>query len=272
MMLLALAIGSAQANQLDDLINASNAIKTQLDTGTKLVGAATTYAYTGEGMSDGTLSQSAHITSEQISAYNEALLNMSSFEPFGSLSSVLESKAQQELELMDEAITVFSTAVVEMATVVEVAEMATNAETPQQQEQVQEYVVNNAEVLQVSQDTVNEYNQSVDDIEMHANSAVAYLSIAGSDEAMSFFEQSIESANTTAEQTNIFYDANAQWVAMGYPTTRNLSAVMLNGQDGIGLDMYVAEADVLLVGADSEYYLNGLTALGYDCFMTQECE
>jgi hypothetical protein len=61
-------------------------------------------------------------------------------------------------------------------------------------------------------------------------------------------------------------------VAMGYPTTRNLSAVMLNGQDGIGLDMYVTEADVLLVGADSEYYFNGLTALGYDCFMTQECE
>jgi hypothetical protein len=101
---------------------------------------------------------------------------------------------------------------------------------------------------------------------------VAYLSIAGSDEALSFFEQSIENANTTAEQTNIFYDANAQWVAMGYPTKRNLSAVMLNGQDGIGLDLYVTEADVLLVGADSEYYLNGLTALGYDCFMTQECE
>jgi hypothetical protein len=272
MMLLALVIGSAQANQLDDLIDASTSIKTQLDTATLLVGAATSYAHTAEGMSDGTLSQSAHITSEQISAYNEALVNMASYQPYGDLSSVLENKAQHELELMDEAITVFSTAVVEMASVVEISEMATSAETPQQQEQVQEYVVANAEVLQVSQDTVNEFNQSVDDIESHANSAVAYLSIAGSDEAMSFFEQSIENANTTAEQTSIFYDANAQWVAMGYPTTRNLSAVMLNGQDGIGLDMYVTEADVLLVGADSEYYLNGLTALGYDCFMTQECE
>ena len=63
-----------------------------------------------------------------------------------------------------------------------------------------------------------------------------------------------------------------QWVAMGYPTTRNLTAVYLNGQN-FGIDLYVTEADILAVGSDSEFYLTGPTYLGYKCFMTQEdCE
>ena len=82
-----------------------------------------------------------------------------------------------------------------------------------------------------------------------------------------FLEQGIENANTTAEQTNIFYDANAQWVSMGYNTTRNLTAVYLNGNDNIGLDLYVSETDVLAAGSESEFFQTGPTHLGYSCFM-----
>jgi len=260
----------AQSSELDNLINTSNAIVDQIDRGIKLVGAAQEFAYTGSGLSDGTLSSTAHISSEQLQAYNDALASMSNYQAYGDLQTVLEEKAYTELDMMDEAIGVFTEVVVDMIAVQEVAEVAESAASPQEEAEVQNFVAENQEVLTITQEEVDTYNQSIDDIETHANTASAFLAVASNKEAVQFLEQGIENANTTAEQTNIFYDANAQWVAMGYNTTRNLTAVYLNGQN-FDLDLYVSEADVLLVGAESEYYLTGPTAQSYDCFMNSDC-
>jgi hypothetical protein len=260
----------AQSSELDNLINTSNAIVDQIDRGIKLVGAAQEFAYTGSGLSDGTLSSTAHISSEQLQAYNDALASMSNYQAYGDLQTVLEEKAYTELDMMDEAIGVFTEVVVDMIAVQEVAEVAESAASPQEEAEVQTFVAENQAVLTITQEEVDTYNQSIDDIETHANTASAFLAVASNKEAVEFLEQGIENANTTAEQTNIFYDSNAQWVAMGYNTTRNLTAVYLNGQN-FNLDLYVSEADVLLVGAESEYYLTGPTAQSYDCFMNSDC-
>ena len=177
-----------------------------------------------------------------------------------------------ELDLMNNAVETFAEVVVEMVQVVEVQERLEEASAPSQEEEVQTFVADNIEVLQIEQEQVDTYNQSVDDIETHANNASAYLSVANSEEAVAFLEQGIENANTTAEQTSIMYDANQQWVTMGYNTTRNLTAVYLNGGDNIGLDLYLTEADILAAGSESEFYLTGPTAQGYKCFMMGECE
>ena len=244
----------------------------QIDKGIKLVGAATEYSHQGSGLSDGTLSSTAHISSEQLQAYNNALSGMSTYQPFGDLKEVLENKATTELVLMDEAIDTFTEVVVDMIAVQEVAEMAETASSPQEEADVQAFVAENQEVLTITQEEVDTYNTSMDDIETHANNASAYTAVANNEQAVEFLEQGIENANTTAEQTNIFYDANAQWVAMGYNTTRNLTAVYLNGQS-FNLDLYMSEADILLAGAESEYYLTGPTSKGYNCFMYEmECE
>ena len=260
----------AQSSELDNLINTSNAIVDQIDRGIMLVGAAQEFAYTGSGLSDGTLSSTAHISSEQLQAYNDALASMSNYQAYGDLQTVLEEKAYTELDMMDEAIGVFTEVVVDMIAVQEVAEVAESAASPQEEAEVQTFVAENQAVLTITQEEVDTYNQSIDDIETHANTASAFLAVASNKEAVEFLEQGIENANTTAEQTNIFYDSNAQWVAMGYNTTRNLTAVYLNGQN-FNLDLYVSEADVLLVGAESEYYLTGPTAQSYDCFMNSDC-
>jgi predicted GNAT family acetyltransferase len=231
-----------------------------------------TYASTGTGLSDGTMSGTAHISTEQLEAYNSALMGMSTYLPYGSVQVELENLAAQELELMDGAIDTFTEVVIDMVQVVEVAEMAEEASTPAEESAVQEFVATNSEVLTIDQEEVDTYNQSLDDIEIHANNASAFLAVAGNGEAVAFLDQGVENANTTADQTNIFYNANSQWIAMGYPTTRNLTAVYLNGQN-FGLDLYVTEADILSVGSESDFYLTGPTALGYKCFMTQEdCE
>jgi predicted GNAT family acetyltransferase len=198
---------------------------------------------------------------------------MGSFLPYGSVQLELESLASQELELMDDAISAFTDVVIEMVQVVEVAEMAEDASSPVEEAAVQEFVVLNAEALTIDQEEVDTYNQSLDDIETHANNASAYLAVAGNEDAVAFLDQTVEDANTTADQANIFYDANAQWLAMGTPMQRNLTVLALSGENTYGFDLYATEADILVIGSESEFYLTGPTAVGYKCFMTQEdCE
>jgi tetratricopeptide (TPR) repeat protein len=259
----------AQSSELDSLLESSTAIVDQINTGILLVGAASEYAYQGDALSDGTLSTTAHIQEAQVQAYNNALVNFAdNYKPYGDIKAVLETKAMEELELMDEAIGTFTEAVVNMIEVQQVAEKVQEAEgNPQQEEEVQIFVAETVEVLQIEQEDVDAYNQSTDDIETHANNASAYLAVANSEEAVAFLEQGIENANTTAEQTTIFYDANAQWVSMGYNTTRNLTAVFLNGNDNMGLDLYVTETDILAAGSESEFFQTSPTHLGYSCFM-----
>ena len=268
-----LAISSAaHSNELDNLINASSAIVDQIDRGIKLVGAGQQYAYSGTGLSDGTLSSSAHISTVQLDAYNSALAGMNTYLPYGSVQDVLNERATQELELMDNAIDTFTEVVVEMVQVVEVAEMAETAAAPDEEAAVQDCVASNQEILTMSQDEVGTYNQSIDDIETHANQASAFIAVAENQEAVSFLEQGAENNNTTAEQATLNYSANNQWVSMSWAGTNNATAVYLNGQN-YGLDLYVTEADVLAIGSDSEYYLTGPTAQGFNCFMSQgDCE
>lgn len=260
----------AQSDELDNLIDTSSAIVDQIRKGVMLVGAAQEYAHQGDALSSGNLSETAHISTEQLEAYNAALYGMSEYKPFGDLQNVLEEKAQGELDLMDDAIDTFTEVVVDMIQVIEVTEMAETASSPQEEADVQNFVTANAEVLTIDQGEVDTYNQAVDDIETHANNASAYLAVAGNEQAVEFLEQGIENANTTAEQTNIFYNANQQWVAMGYNTTRNLTAVYLNGNN-FGLDLYVSEADILAAGSESEFFKT--SPVNYNCFMNEvDCE
>jgi len=270
MILPLLVLGSvAHSSELDNLIDTSSAIVDQIDRGIKLVGAAQEYSYHGHSMSDGTLSGSAHITSEQLQAYNMALSGMSTYLPYGSVQDVLNERATQELELMDSAIDTFTEVVVEMVQVVEVAEMAETAATPDEEAEVQEFVAANQEVLTNTQEEVTEYNQSIDDIETHANNASAFIAVAENQEAVDFLEQGAENNNTTAEQATVSYSVNNQWVSMSWANTNNATAVLLNGSN-FGLDLYVSEADVLATGSEAEYYLTGPTAQGYSCFMYGE--
>lgn len=265
---------AATSSELDQLIDSSSAIVDQIDRGIKLAGAAQGYAHQGTGLSDGTLSQTAHITSEHLQAYNNALMDFANnYLPYGSLQQVLEEKAQQELTLLNDSVDTFSEVVVEIMHVQEVAEMSETASSPQEEAQVQEYVAANSEMLVITEEQASTYSQSLDDIESHANNASAYIAVAANTEAVSFLQQGAENNNTTAEQATLSYSANMQWVKMSWSSTNNASAVYLNGNDGIGLDLYVTEAEVLLAGSESEYYLSSPIAQGYNCFMYGEnCE
>ena len=261
----------AHSSELDDLINTSSALVDQIDRGIAYVGSATEYSNLGTLMSDGNISESAHITSQQIQAYNDALSNMANYMPYGDVRAVLNEHAEAELDLMDQAIDVFAEVVVDMVQVVEVAEVAAEASTPDEEAAVQDFVAANQEVLTISQEEADTYNQSIDDIETHANNASAFIAVAENTAAVDFLQQGAENNNTTAEQATVTYSANNQWVSMQWAGTNNASAVYLNGNDNFGLDLYATQAEILVAGQESEFYLTGPTAQGYNCFMYGDC-
>ncbi len=273
LMILSLSLLSsvAHSNELDDLINASSAIVNQIDRGIKLAGAGYEYASAGGTLSSGQLAGTAHISTAQLNAYNNALSNMANYEAYGSVQDLLETQAATELQLMDDALDTFTDVVVDMIAVVEVAEIAAEAETPDDKAEVQAYVVENEATLSITQEEVDTYNQSLNDIEEHANNASAYLGVAANAEAVDFLQQGAENNNSNADFATLSYDANKQWVKVAYQGTNNASAVYLNGQGGsFNMNFYLTEAELLTAGAQSELYLTGPTALGYRCFMFNE--
>lgn len=258
------------ANELDTLIDASGAISSQLTKATLMVGAATMYAHEGSGLSSGSLSQQAHISTEQLDAYNNALQGMSNFKPYGDVQTALEEAAYQEIELLDQAVTVFTEVATELMVAVEVNDMAVEAASPVEKEQVQTYVAAND--LTISQESIETYNDSLDQVEEHANTASAYLAVSQNKEAVQFLSQGAEKNNSNADLASISYNANRQWVRMSWSGTNNATAVYLNGQN-FGIDLYLTDAEVLAAGSESDYYNSSLVAKGFDCYVNQtECE
>jgi hypothetical protein len=263
----------AQSTELDDLIASSAAIVSQINTGILMTGAATHYAHSGTGISSGQMAGTAYISSAQVSAYNAALSGMTSYLPYGSAQTYLEEQAQAELDLMDAAIDVFTTVVVDMLAVQNVAEQADAASTPDEEAAVQEFVANNIDTLQIDQGDADTYNQSLDDIETHANAAGAFLGVAANEDAVAFIQAGAVEANTTVEENTLTYSASNQAVSMAWTSNSTVTDVYVNGTDQFNINLYVSNADILTAGAETQFFLTSPLALGYQCFVYGlECE
>ena len=231
------------------------------------------YAYSGTGLSDGQLAGTAYITTEQVNAYNQALSGMVTYLPYGSAQDYLEEQAAAELELMEAAIDDFTTVVVDMLAVQEVAELAAEADTPDEEAAVQEYVTSNTDALTIDQADADIYNSSLDSIEGHANAAGAFLGVAANPDAVAFLDQGAMDNNTTIESNTLSYSASNQAVSIAWTSGNPATSVYVNGSDSFNINLYVSHQDILTAGTTSELYLTGPTYLGYECFMTQlNCE
>jgi hypothetical protein len=263
----------AQASELDDLIASSAAIVDQINTGILMTGAAFGYAHSGTGLSDGQLAGTAYITAEQVNAYNQALSGMVTYLPYGSAQDYLEEQAAAELDLMETAIEGFTAVVVDMLAVQEVAELAAEASTPDEEAAVQEYVTSNTDALTIDQSDADTYNQSLDSIETHANAAGAFLGVAANPDAVDFLNQGAMDNGTRIETNTLSYSASTQAVSLAWTSGNPATNIYVNGSDAFNIDLYVSHQDILTAGATSELYLTGPTYLGYECFMSQlNCE
>ena len=267
---LLLASVSAQANELDNLVNTSAAIVGKIDTASIMVGSAINYSSQGL-ISPQSIADAGKITQQELQAYNQALTGITAYNPYGDAQTFLEDAADGEMELMHDAVDVFTDAVVNMVEVVKVNELAEAAATPNEEAAVVEYVDTNFEQLQITDSEVATYNQSLDDIETHSTNAGAYLSVAANKDATNFLETGAANNNTTFGEATVSFDSNQQYVRVAW-ANQNATAVFVNGNN-FGIDAYVTEADVLAYGQQTEFYGGSPTKVGYDCFVQQiNCE
>tara|TARA_R110000787_G_scaffold96186_5_gene199401 strand:+ start:1454 stop:2218 length:765 start_codon:yes stop_codon:yes gene_type:complete len=253
------------------LLDTSAAIVDQIDRGSMLVGTAINYAHTGDGVSNGTLAGSAHISSGQLDDYNNALSGMLGYQPYGDAQAFLEEAASEQISMMNDAVDVFTSAVVDMSSVIKVAEISELAVTPNDKAEVAVYVETNYEELQITQEEVETYNQSVTDIEQHANSASAYINLSKNKEATNYLTQGAVDNNNTFQDASIAYNSQDQYAQVAW-VSGGATDLYVNGSQ-FNTNMYVDEANILAYGAQTEFYYTSPTASGYECFMNQtNCE
>ena len=256
---------------MDDLVNTSGAIVDQINLGIQYVGAALSLNGGEYYIAPKDMQQSAYLTDEQALAYKNALSNLKSFQPYTAVD-FLNDRGESELEAMNNAVDDFTDIVVDISTVIQVSEMAVEAQETdnvQKQEDLQDFVATNELTLEITTEDVAEYNQSLDDVAEHAANAAAYLTVAGNEEAAAFIQEGADTNNESFNNPNNTLNFNqatglvsVTWESAGYAT-----GVFLNGQDGIGIDIYLTEAEILAEGSESMFYLTGPTSQGYECFM-----
>lgn len=237
-----------------------------------MTGTAMAYANTGAGLSNGEMAGTAYISTAQVEAYNSALSGYSTYLPYGSSQTYLEEQAQAQIELMNEAVEVFVGVVVDILAVQEISELSSEASTPDEQAALQTYIADNTASLTIDQSDADTYNQSLDDIETSANSAAAYLNLANNEDVTAYLDQAAMDGNTTVESGTLSYSATNQAVSLSWDAGNIVTNVYLNGTDQFGIDLYVSNADILLAGAETQFYTTSPTALGYRCFVYQECD
>ena len=262
---------AAATAELDNLVATSTALVTQIDLGIQYVGAATTASYMEDPIvAEYGIQANAYITSEQATAYNSALAGMTNFQAY-TATEFLTDQGNIQLELMEDAIDVFTSVVVDMSTVVQVADMAVEAQQTkdtQKQEDLQDYVVNNAEILTIDQTDVDSYNQSLDDVAEHASTAGAYLAVAANVEATDFLDNaSIETGNRWTDSVdNLSFDHGNNMVAVDW-SNATMYGVYIDGSYNTAIDVLKSNSEILSIGSASDFYLTGPTASNYDCFI-----
>lgn len=262
---------AAATAELDNLVATSTALVTQIDLGIQYVGAATTASYMEDPIvAEYGIQANAYITSEQATAYNSALAGMTNFQAY-TATEFLTDQGNIQLELMEDAIDVFTSVVIDMSTVVQVADMAVEAQQTkdtQKQEDLQDYVVNNAEILTIDQTDVDSYNQSLDDVAEHASTAGAYLAVAANVEATDFLDNaSIETGNRWTDSVdNLSFDHGNNLVAVDW-SNATMYGVYIDGSYNTAIDVLKSNSEILSIGSASDFYLTGPTASNYDCFI-----
>ena len=262
----------AQPNELDDLINTSSAIVAQIKTGVLMTGTVMAYANTGAGLSNGEMAGTAYISTTQVEAYNSALSGYSTYLPYGSSQTYLEEQAQAQIELMNEAVETFVEVVVDILAVQEIAELSAEADTPDDQAALQTYIADNTDALTIDQADADIYNSSLDSIEGHANSAASFIAVANNEDATAYLDQAAMDGNTTVESGTLSYSATTQAVSLSWDASNTIANIYVNGTDQFSIDLYVSNADILSAGAETQFYTTSPTALGYRCFVYQECD
>ena len=240
---------------IDNLVEASRTIAVKLEQGRYAAFGAEYYASVG-GIIDhsAVIPEEYIITDADVTAYNDALAGVQNA-LYYTTKMALEEKYEDSMVKVSEAVDNFIVASHQLAVVEEVADKAEVAqETSNVEDQiaVQEYVEQND--VSISQETVVEYNQSLEDIAVNAREAGAFLAASKNEALTSLSDQHAQDFGQSMAEASISYSATNDIMSIEWAT--NIGGISFH--DFLQFDM-VSTADVLGQGeaiySDQQAYM-----------------
>lgn len=252
---------SVQASEIEDLIQASASIKQTFDKGIMTVGGQIEYANVG-GIAPTGMAEDAFVSYSQAEAYNSALSNVSSANYSMSAQQYFDQQVDQSYTQLDEAINSYVEAAQELVKVVQVNDMANNAnqaDDTQALTELKTYVENND--LELTSESVDGYNESLKAVEISAQTTAVFVAISSDQALMSSAQEQSDALGQS------FYFAEETYYSQG-----NFDIALSNGTVSLDVSGYLKTAlDVLAYGQDSMFYQTSPT--GSECFFSTEgCE
>ena len=240
--------GAAHANEIDNLVNTSQSIRDTFKYGIKAVGGLQAYAPVGGIAPTGTVDQ-GKISYDQSKAYNDALVAVQNavytYDPgaqeyFDNQADIAMSEVNAAVDTYVQA----AQAVIEVATVNEMAQDAQEAGDERGAMALQEYIEANDVVL--SDAEVDFYNESLDNVESAAQTAAAYFAVAGDAEMVDQANQAAYDMRATyAEIDNSYFDA----------ATGQMSLVFTDFAVTLTLDSYFKmTTEVITEGSNTDFF------------------
>jgi len=191
-------------NEIDRLLNVSQQISSQVQNAKYAVTGALHAAINGDGIADVGSVSGYQITTDQMNTYNDALDDVRSAVYYNS-QMFLEDAAEEAMSNLAAAVDVFAVAAQEIAKVDAVAEVAENVDTIEEQVQLQEFVQN--EDVELTQQDIVAYNDSLENVEAASQEAAAFM-IASKAEYVT-----VESDHFTETYNQNLLDATVSYTA-----------------------------------------------------------
>jgi len=209
-----------------------------------LAAGASYHAGVGGIAPDGSVT-SAQLNNEMVSAYNDAIENVKSTTYYNT-SMLLEDQSDIALDNMSIAIDALVDATATFATVSAVAEIASEADTVQEQLDVQEVV--STTDMTISDADVEEYNTALADVESYAQEAAGFLAASTKTNITSSTDRWAEKNNISiASYSSVTYDATADLLIMEF-YGRNNEAYAGVGFKGYLTKNFVTAEDIYNTG------------------------
>jgi len=251
-LLLACLIATApvNANEIDNLITASQNIRDVFKYGIQSIAGAEAYAWQGNIAPEGIVDQGLLDKAKQ-DAYNAAVMAVQNqtytYDP--NASQYFADEASSAMDVVSEAIDTYVEAaqvLIEVATVNEMAQDAANANDERQAMALQEYMGANDVTLEDAE--VDAYNDAYKGVHEATAIAAAYMAVAND-------EQLLEQANEMAydlrvtyqEAASVFFDHATQSVWVSFDGGETIQGLNLG-------NYYVSVEDVLIESTDEPFF------------------
>lgn len=145
------------------------------------------------------------ITPEQVTNYNNAIEGVKNAVYYNA-KQMFEDKHEEAMENLGGAVDTFAVATQQLAEVVAVEEKAAEATTVEQQLEVQQFVQTND--VELTQNKVEAYNSSLDDVEKYAQEAAAFLQASNNNYITDASDNEAQSYNNNSYQATVTYTAS----------------------------------------------------------------